>query len=144
MPTLFQIIKHSRKKKQKKKREGLKGCPQKKGLVLKLFERTPRKPNSARRKIARVFFFHTKKMHLAYVPGERNNLLREHAVVLIRGGRTKDVPGMQYKLVRGPIDYYPDHARKRRRSRYGMQLVRENIVRMDKTTFTKRYRLKKK
>jgi small subunit ribosomal protein S12 len=121
MPTIKQIINGSRKQKQKRsKTPGLKQNPQKKGVCLKVFTRTPKKPNSAIRKIARVRLSTTKEI-TAYIPGEGHNL-QEHSVVLIRGGRVKDLPGVRYHLIRGKYDLQCVKGRKQSRSKYGVKI----------------------
>lgn len=141
MSTIFQLIKGKKEKKKPSKRPALQRCPQKKGICIKILERTPKKPNSARRKISKVYLT-TRKFIFGYIAGERQRL-REHAVVLVRGGRTQDLPGLKYKLIRGKLDFEPDFNRRHRRSLYGVFLVRVER-RIDNTKFTKKYRLKKK
>jgi small subunit ribosomal protein S12 len=122
MPTIKQLMKGSRKQKQNRsKTPGLKKNPQKKGVCLKVFTRTPKKPNSAIRKIARVRLS-TKKELTVYIPGEGHNL-QEHSVVLIRGGRVKDLPGVRYHLIRGKYDLQSVKGRKQGRSKYGVKLL---------------------
>lgn len=118
MSTLNQIIRVKRKKSKKSKRILLEKCPQKKAVCLKLLIKTPRKPNSAKRKVARVRLSN-QSFTFAYIPGGAHNL-KEHSVVLVRGGRTKDLPGLQYKLIRGKYDLEPMLSRKKRRSKYGV------------------------
>jgi len=118
MPTLNQLIKKSRKKKKRSlKVPALQKCPQKKGVCLKIFIRTPKKPNSAKRKLAKIRLTN-KKVVSGYIPGEGHNL-QEHSVVLIRGGRVKDVPGLKYKIIRGVYDFEGLKNRKQARSKYG-------------------------
>jgi len=118
MPTLNQLIRKSRKKKQRSlKVPALQNCPQKKGVCLKIFIRTPKKPNSAKRKLAKIRLTN-KKIISGYIPGEGHNL-QEHSVVLIRGGRVKDVPGLKYKIIRGVYDFEGLKQRKQARSKYG-------------------------
>ena len=93
-------------------------CPQKKGMCLRVYEMTPRKPNSALRKVARVFLSNGKKVN-AYIPGMGHNSLQKHSVVLVRGGRVKDLPGMKYHIVRGKFDLVPLMLRENARSKYG-------------------------
>jgi small subunit ribosomal protein S12 len=120
MPTIEQLIKRARKKTAiRSKTPGLKKNPQKKGVCLKVFTRTPKKPNSAIRKIARVRLS-TKKELTVYIPGEGHNL-QEHSVVLIRG-RVKDLPGVRYHLIRGKYDLQCVKERKQSRSKYGVKL----------------------
>jgi small subunit ribosomal protein S12 len=118
MSTIQQLIINKRKKKYKKtKAPALKNNPQKKGVCLKVYTRTPKKPNSAIRKIAKVRL--TNKINvIAYIPGEGHNL-QEHSVVLVRGGRVKDLPGVRYHLVRGKYDFQGLVNRRKKRSKYG-------------------------
>lgn len=118
MPTLNQLIRKSRKKKKRSlKVPALQNCPQRKGVCLKIFIRTPKKPNSAKRKLAKIRLTN-KKIISGYIPGEGHNL-QEHSVVLIRGGRVKDVPGLKYKIIRGVYDFEGLKQRKQARSKYG-------------------------
>ena len=118
MPTLNQLIKKGRKKSKKKnKAPALKSCPQRRGVCLQVKTQTPKKPNSALRKIARVRL--TNQIEVtAYIPGEGHNL-QEHSIVLIRGGRVKDLPGVRYHIIRGTLDTSGVADRKRSRSKYG-------------------------
>jgi small subunit ribosomal protein S12 len=118
MATLNQIICNKRKAKIKRVRTlALEQAPQKKGVCLRIFIQTPRKPNSALRKVARIKLSN-KKLISAYIPGEGHNL-QQHSNVLIRGGRVKDLPGMKYKIIRGKYDFAGLPYRKKRRSKYG-------------------------
>ena len=118
MPTINQLIKYKRdKKKRTQKVPALDKCPQKKGVCLKIITRTPKKPNSALRKLALIRLSNKKRIY-GYIPGE-GHTLQEHSVVLIRGGRTKDLPGIKYKLVRGVYDFKGLKDRKQARSKYG-------------------------
>ncbi len=118
MPTIQQLIRKSRNLKQKKtKSPALDECPQKRGVCLQVKTMTPKKPNSALRKIARVRL--SNKIEVtAYIPGEGHNL-QEHSIVLVRGGRVKDLPGVRYHIVRGTLDTSGVDKRKRSRSKYG-------------------------
>jgi len=118
MPTINQLIRKGRKNiKGKSKAPALQRCPQRKGVCLQVKTRTPKKPNSALRKIARVRL--TNGMEVtAYIPGEGHNL-QEHSIVTIRGGRVKDLPGVRYHLIRGMLDASGVEARRRGRSKYG-------------------------
>ncbi|MBF0253394.1 MAG: 30S ribosomal protein S12 [Candidatus Omnitrophica bacterium] len=118
MPTINQLIRKNRKKVQhKSKSPALQGCPQKRGVCLQVRTRTPKKPNSALRKIARVRL--TNRMEVtAYIPGEGHNL-QEHSIVTIRGGKVADLPGVRYHIVRGTLDASGVEARRRSRSKYG-------------------------
>ena len=118
MPTVNQLCNFIRKqKKKKKKTPALEGCAQKKGICIKVFIRTPKKPNSALRKVARVRLSNGFEV-TAYIGGEGHNL-QEHSVVLIRGGRVKDLPGVRYHILRGNLDTQGVANRKKRRSLYG-------------------------
>jgi len=118
MPTINQLCKKKRKQKKKKiKTPALKKCPQKKGICLKVFSRTPKKPNSAIRKLVRLRLTNNIKI-TAYIPGEGHNL-QEYSTVLMRGGRVKDLPGIKYHLVRGILDFSGLKSRKTSRSKYG-------------------------
>ncbi|MFH1837223.1 MAG: 30S ribosomal protein S12 [Candidatus Omnitrophota bacterium] len=118
MPTINQLIRKGRKVvKYKTKSPALQGCPQKRGVCLQVKTRTPKKPNSALRKVARVRL--TNRMEVtAYIPGEGHNL-QEHSIVTIRGGRVKDLPGVRYHIVRGTLDASGVESRRRSRSKYG-------------------------
>ena len=118
MPTINQLVRKGRKKIVKKgKSVDLEGCPQKKGVCLQVMTRTPKKPNSALRKAARVRLTNGKEV-TAYIPGEGHNL-QEHSIVLLRGGRVRDLPGVKYHIVRGKLDTAGVEGRKRSRSKYG-------------------------
>lgn len=118
MSTIQQLVKKSRKNKVSRvKAPALEKCPHKKGVCLKVYTRTPKKPNSAIRKIAKVKL--TNKFEIiAYIPGMTHNL-QEHSVVLIRGGRVKDLPGVRYHIIRGKYDFQGLQNRKKSRSKYG-------------------------
>jgi small subunit ribosomal protein S12 len=118
MPTINQILKKSRVKKfHKTVKKQLIDKPQRKGTCVKVFTKTPRKPNSAIRKVARVRLSN-RKLVTAYICGEGHNL-REHSIVLVRGGRIKDLPGIKYRCVRGVYDFKGLPNRKNARSKYG-------------------------
>ena len=119
MPTINQLCsKTVRKKKQfKKKTPALNGNPQTKGVCVKVFVRTPKKPNSALRKVVKLKLSNGKRVE-AYIPGEGHNL-QEYSVVLMRGGRVPDLPGVKYKLIRGKYDFQSVKNRKKGRSLYG-------------------------
>ena len=118
MPTISQLIRLGRtSKKKKSKSPALKGCPQRRGVCLQVRTMTPKKPNSALRKIARVRLT-TGIEVTAYIPGEGHNL-QEHSIVLVRGGRVKDLPGVRYHIVRGTLDAAGVNQRKKSRSKYG-------------------------
>ena len=118
MPTINQLVRKGRKKiKSKTTAPALKACPQKRGVCVRVYTSTPKKPNSALRKVARVRL--TNGMEVtSYIPGEGHNL-QEHSVVLIRGGRVKDLPGVRYHIVRGTLDTTGVGSRKKSRSKYG-------------------------
>ncbi|OGS37201.1 MAG: 30S ribosomal protein S12 [Elusimicrobia bacterium RIFOXYB2_FULL_49_7] len=120
MPNVLQLIRNGRiKKKVRTSAPALKGNPQKRGICTRVYTTTPKKPNSALRKVARVRL--TNKMEvICYIPGEGHNL-QEHSIVLIRGGRVKDVPGVRYHIVRGALDTSGVEGRKRSRSKYGVK-----------------------
>lgn len=118
MPTISQLIRFGRiSKKKKTKSPALKECPQRRGVCLQVRTMTPKKPNSALRKIARVRLT-TGIEVTSYIPGEGHNL-QEHSIVLVRGGRVKDLPGVRYHTVRGTLDAVGVNARKKSRSKYG-------------------------
>ena len=118
MPTIQQLIRSERKKiKKKTKSPALKSCPQRKGVCTRVYTTTPKKPNSALRKVARVRLTNGFEVS-SYIPGEGHNL-QEHSVVLIRGGRVKDLPGVRYHIIRGTLDTQGVGDRRQRRSKYG-------------------------
>jgi len=118
LPTISQLVKRKRKRiKAKKKNPALQGNPQKRGVCTRVWTMTPKKPNSALRKVARVRL--TNGMEVtAYIPREGHNL-QEHSIVLIRGGRVKDLPGIRYKIIRNILDTAGVEGRKKARSKYG-------------------------
>ena len=118
MPTINQLVRKGRSKvKYKSKSPALSNCPFRRGVCLQVMTRTPKKPNSALRKVARVRLSSGQEV-TAYIPGEGHNL-QEHSIVLVRGGRVKDLPGVRYKIVRGSLDTQGVRNRKQARSRYG-------------------------
>ena len=118
MPTINQLVRKSREKVSKRNNvPALKSCPQKRGVCLRVYTTTPKKPNSALRKVARVKLTNGQEV-TAYIPGEGHNL-QEHSVVLIRGGRVKDLPGVRYHIIRGTLDTQGLEKRRQRRSKYG-------------------------
>ncbi|MDP8215897.1 MAG: 30S ribosomal protein S12 [Candidatus Kaelpia imicola] len=118
MPTVQQLIRLGRKKKRKKtKSPALKNCPQRRGVCVQVRTMTPKKPNSALRKVARVRLT-TGIEVTSYIPGEGHNL-QEHSIVLVRGGRVKDLPGVRYHIVRGTLDAGGVESRMKSRSKYG-------------------------
>ncbi len=118
MPTINQLVKFGRlKQKRKTAAPALKACPQKRGVCIRVYTSTPKKPNSALRKVARVRL--TNGMEVtSYIPGEGHNL-QEHSVVMIRGGRVKDLPGVRYHIIRGTLDTAGVTTRRQGRSKYG-------------------------
>jgi small subunit ribosomal protein S12 len=118
MPTINQLVRSGRNKlKQKSKSPALENSPFRRGVCIQVMTRTPKKPNSAMRKVARVKLRNGTEV-TAYIPGEGHNL-QEHSLVLVRGGRVKDLPGVRYKIVRGALDTQAVKNRKQARSRYG-------------------------
>ena len=118
MPTISQLVRKGRKKVVKKsKSASLVGCPQKRGVCTRVYTTTPKKTNSAMRKVARVRLTNGIEVN-AYIPGEGHNL-QEHSIVLVRGGRVKDLPGVRYHIVRGALDTAGVEGRLQRRSKYG-------------------------
>jgi small subunit ribosomal protein S12 len=121
MPTINQLIREGRAKVRKKnKAPALMECPQRRGVCVRVYTTTPKKPNSALRKVARVRLTNAYEV-TSYIPGEGHNL-QEHSVVLIRGGRVKDLPGVRYHIVRGTLDTTGVEKRKQSRSKYGAKV----------------------
>lgn len=124
MPTINQLIYGFRKLKVKKKKSpSLCSCPQKKGVCLKLFVRTPKKPNSARRKVTTIRLSNNNKL-IAYIPGQVHRL-QEHSHVLVKGGRIPDLPGVKYRLIRNKLDLEPLVGRITSRSKYGTKRIKK-------------------
>ena len=120
MPTIQQLIRKPREPKRvRSKSQHLESCPQKRGVCTRVYTTTPKKPNSAMRKVAKVRLTNGFEV-ISYIPGEKHNL-QEHSVVLIRGGRVKDLPGVRYHIVRGTLDAVGVDGRKRGRSKYGVK-----------------------
>jgi small subunit ribosomal protein S12 len=118
LPTISQLVRQGRKKVERKtKSPALKNCPQKRGVCVRVYTTTPKKPNSALRKVARVRLTNAMEV-TAYIPGVGHNL-QEHSIVMLRGGRVKDLPGVRYHIVRGTLDSVGVADRKRSRSKYG-------------------------
>ena len=118
MPTINQLVRYGRKRPvEKSKSPALSDCPQRRGVCLQVYTRTPKKPNSALRKVAKVRLTNGQEV-IAYIGGEGHNL-QEHSIVLIRGGRVKDLPGVRYKVIRGTLDTSGVGQRRQARSRYG-------------------------
>jgi small subunit ribosomal protein S12 len=121
MPTIYQLLKTIRVNKNKKsKKPALEKCPQKKGVILKAFKVTPRKPNSAIRKVVRLSLSNNRQV-TAYIPGMWKHHLQRHSVILMRGGRVRDLPGIKYKAIRGKFDLKPVPRRRSARSKYGIK-----------------------
>ena len=124
MPTVNQIIRYGRKRVIKKATTpALGNCPQKRGVCTRVYTSTPKKPNSALRKVARVRLTNGIEV-TAYIPGEGHNL-QEHSIVLIRGGRVKDLPGVRYHIIRGTLDTSGVQDRKKGRSKYGAKMPKK-------------------
>lgn len=118
MPTINQLVRKGRNKVQRKNKvPALQACPQKRGVCVRVYTTTPKKPNSALRKVARVRLTNGYEV-TSYIPGEGHNL-QEHSVVLIRGGRVKDLPGVRYHVIRGTLDSLGVQDRRKSRSKYG-------------------------
>lgn len=118
MPTIQQLVRKGRKNiVEKSKSPALDSCPQRRGVCVRVYTTTPKKPNSAMRKVARVRLTNQKEVN-AYIPGEGHKL-QEHSIVLVRGGRVKDLPGVRYHLVRGALDSSGVEGRLQSRSKYG-------------------------
>lgn len=127
MPTINQLIRKGRKvQKLKSKAPAMESCPQKRGVCTRVYTTTPKKPNSALRKVARVRLTNGIEV-TAYIPGEGHNL-QEHSIVLIRGGRIKDIPGVRYHIIRGALDTAGVESRKKGRSKYGAKRAKETAV----------------
>jgi small subunit ribosomal protein S12 len=118
MPTIQQLVRKGRtKSSNRSKSAALASCPQRRGVCTKVYTTTPKKPNSALRKVAKVRLTNGTEV-IAYIPGEGHNL-QEHSIVLVRGGRVKDLPGVRYHIVRGALDTAGVENRRQRRSKYG-------------------------
>jgi len=127
VPTINQLVRKGRTpKKYKSKSPALEGCPQKRGVCTRVFTTTPKKPNSAMRKVARVRLTNNIEV-TGYIPGIGHNL-QEHSVVLIRGGRVKDLPGVRYHIIRGTLDAEGVENRRSSRSRYGSKRPKEKRI----------------
>lgn len=126
MPTLNQLVRKGRwTKKGKSMAPALQNCPQKRGVCVRVYTTTPKKPNSALRKVARVRLSNGIEV-TSYIPGEGHNL-QEHSIVLIRGGRVKDLPGVRYHIIRGALDAIGVEGRSKARSKYGTKLKKKTI-----------------
>ena len=118
MPTISQLVREGRKRaKKKSKAPALQNCPQKRGVCVRVYTTTPKKPNSALRKVARISRTNVIEV-TGYIPGE-GHTLQEHSVILVRGGRVKDLPGVRYHIVRGTLDSTGVDSRRQSRSKYG-------------------------
>ncbi|MCS7183426.1 MAG: 30S ribosomal protein S12 [Thermoanaerobaculum sp.] len=127
MPTIAQLVKKGREQVvEKTKSPALRGCPQKRGVCTRVYTTTPKKPNSALRKVARVRLTNGVEV-TAYIPGEGHNL-QEHSVVLIRGGRVKDLPGVRYHVIRGTLDAQGVAGRNQGRSKYGTKRQKQQAA----------------
>lgn len=127
MPTINQLVRHEREKiKKKSTAPALKECPQKRGVCTRVYTTTPKKPNSALRKVARVRLTNGIEV-TSYIPGIGHNL-QEHAVVLVRGGRVKDLPGVRYHIIRGALDAAGVQNRSQARSKYGTRKGKKKAV----------------
>src|SRR5882724_561718 len=130
MPTINQLVRKGRRQlKAKSKAPALDKCPQRRGVCLQVMTRTPKKPNSALRKVAKVRLTNGIEV-IAYIPDEGHNL-QEHSIVLIRGGRVKDLPGVRYHIVRGTLDAMGVEKRRRSRSKYGVKRPKDTGVKKD-------------
>ena len=127
MPTIQQLVRKGRKEiVEKSKSPALDSCPQRRGVFVRVYTTTPKKPNSAMRKVARVRLTNGKEVN-AYIPGEGHKL-QEHSIVLVRGGRVKDLPGVRYHLVRGALDSSGVEGRLQSRSKYGAKRPKKDAV----------------
>ena len=127
MPTLNQLVRKGRESVEKRKKtRALESCPQKRGVCVRVYTTTPKKPNSALRKVARVRLTNGYEV-TSYIPGEGHNL-QEHSVVLVRGGRVKDLPGVRYHIVRGALDSTGVDGRRRARSKYGAKVPKASAA----------------
>ena len=124
MPTIQQLVRKGRRTSTKKSKSlALSACPQRRGVCTRVYTTTPKKPNSAMRKVARVRLTNGFEVN-AYIPGEGHNL-QEHSIVLVRGGRVKDLPGVRYHIVRGALDTAGVEGRNQRRSKYGTKKAKK-------------------
>ena len=127
MPTISQLVRKGRVRAvNKSKSAALDSCPQRRGVCTKVYTTTPKKPNSAMRKVAKVRLTNKQEV-IAYIPGEGHNL-QEHSIVLVRGGRVKDLPGVRYHIVRGSLDTAGVEGRKQQRSKYGTKRPKAGAV----------------
>ncbi len=127
MPTIQQLVRKGRfKAPNRSKSAALDSCPQRRGVCTRVYTTTPKKPNSAMRKVAKVRLTNKQEI-IAYIPGEGHNL-QEHSIVLVRGGRVKDLPGVRYHIVRGSLDTAGVEGRKQQRSKYGTKRPKAGAV----------------
>ncbi|MDR3142937.1 MAG: 30S ribosomal protein S12 [Tannerellaceae bacterium] len=127
MPTIQQLVRKGRETLAVKgKSPALDACPQRRGVCVRVYTTTPKKPNSAMRKVARVRLTNGKEVN-SYIPGEGHNL-QEHSIVLVRGGRVKDLPGVRYHIVRGTLDTAGVNGRTQRRSKYGAKRPKPGVA----------------
>ncbi len=127
MPTIQQLVRKGRfKAPNRSKSAALDSCPQRRGVCTRVYTTTPKKPNSAMRKVAKVRLTNKQEI-IAYIPGEGHNL-QEHSIVLVRGGRVKDLPGVRYHIVRGSLDTAGVEGRKQQRSKYGTKRPKAGVV----------------
>ena len=127
MPTISQLVRKGRfKAPNKSKSAAFDSCPQRRGVCTRVYTTTPKKPNSAMRKVAKVRLTNKQEV-IAYIPGEGHNL-QEHSIVLVRGGRVKDLPGVRYHIVRGSLDTAGVEGRKQQRSKYGTKRPKAGAV----------------
>jgi len=127
LPTINQLIRKGRQiKKYKSKAPAMDSCPQKRGVCTRVYTTTPKKPNSALRKVARVRLTNGIEV-TSYIPGEGHNL-QEHSIVLIRGGRVKDLPGVRYHIIRGALDSEGVKDRRKGRSKYGTKRAKQTLI----------------
>ena len=128
MPTIQQLVRKGRRQKvAKSKSPALDSCPQRRGVCVRVYTTTPKKPNSAMRKVARVRITKGGKEVNSYIPGEGHNL-QEHSIVMIRGGRVKDLPGVRYHIIRGALDTSGVEGRNQRRSKYGTKRPKKSAA----------------
>lgn len=127
MPTIQQLVRKGRSKVEvKSKSRALDSCPQRRGVCTRVYTTTPKKPNSAMRKVAKVRLTNQQEV-IAYIPGEGHNL-QEHSIVLVRGGRVKDLPGVRYHIIRGALDTAGVDGRKQGRSLYGAKRPKKTVA----------------
>lgn len=137
MPTILQLVRKGRYSSARKSKSlALDACPQRRGVCTRVYTTTPKKPNSAMRKVARVRLTNGNEVN-AYIPGEGHNL-QEHSIVLVRGGRVKDLPGVRYHIVRGALDTSGVKGRAQRRSKYGAKKDSKNAAVAAKPTGKKK------